>query len=97
MTTTKWLLTIIALISSQYALALDAEHVLWDKTPIPVELSLNEERLIHFPQAISIVDNEAASQTALLKIQDALYLKGKDVFKNKDSWCSSCLKVRSLS
>ncbi|HAU1107371.1 TPA: TIGR03749 family integrating conjugative element protein [Legionella pneumophila] len=83
MTTTKWLLTIIALISSQYALALDAEHVLWDKTPIPVELSLNEERLIHFPQAISIVDNEAASQTALLKIQDALYLKGKDVFKNK--------------
>ncbi|TIE20449.1 TIGR03749 family integrating conjugative element protein, partial [Legionella pneumophila] len=51
MKTAKWLLTLIALTSSQYAIALNAEHVLWDKTPIPVELSLNEERLIHFHQA----------------------------------------------
>ncbi|HEM1528420.1 TPA: TIGR03749 family integrating conjugative element protein, partial [Legionella pneumophila] len=83
MKTAKWLLTLIALISSQYAIALNAEHVLWDKTPIPVELSLNEERLIHFPQAISIVDNEAADKMAVLKVQDALYLKGKEIFQNK--------------
>ncbi|MDW9178628.1 TIGR03749 family integrating conjugative element protein [Legionella pneumophila] len=83
MKTTKWLFIVTALIGSKCALALNAEHVLWDKTPIPIELSLNDERLIHFPQAISIVDNEAANQTAVLKIQDALYLKGKEVFKNK--------------
>ncbi|MCZ4721541.1 TIGR03749 family integrating conjugative element protein [Legionella pneumophila] len=83
MKTAKWLLTLIALTSSQYAIALNAEHVLWDKTPIPVELSLNEERLIYFPQAISIVDNEAANKMAVLKVQDALYLKGKEIFQNK--------------
>ncbi|EHL31349.1 hypothetical protein LDG_6811 [Legionella drancourtii LLAP12] len=63
--------------------ALDAEHVLWDKTPIHLSISLNEERLVHFPQAISIIDNEAGEKIAVLKIQDALYLKGKESFDNK--------------
>ncbi|HAT1956930.1 TPA: TIGR03749 family integrating conjugative element protein [Legionella pneumophila] len=79
----KWLLALMSLTGSIQSFALDAEHVLWDKTPIPLELSLNEERLIHFPQAISIVDNEAGNQIAVLKVQDTLYLKGKSDFENK--------------
>lgn len=83
MKTLKYWLTLLALLSSSELFALDAEHVLWDKTPIHLNLSLNEERLVHFPQAISIVDNEAGDKIAVLKIQDALYLKGKEPFENK--------------
>lgn len=83
MTKFKYLLLFICLLNSMEALALDAEHVLWDKTPIHLSLSLKEERLIHFPQAISIIDNEAGEKIAVLKIQDALYLKGKEAFENK--------------
>ncbi|MGQ3892037.1 TIGR03749 family integrating conjugative element protein [Legionella sp. CNM-4043-24] len=83
MKTFKYWFALLALVGSSELFALDAEHVLWDKTPIRLSLSLNEERLIHFPQAISIVDNEAGDKIAVLKVQDALYLKGKEAFENK--------------
>ncbi|ARB90758.1 TIGR03749 family integrating conjugative element protein [Legionella longbeachae] len=79
----KRLLALMSMTCSIQSFALDAEHVLWDKTPIPLDLSLSEERLVHFPQAISIVDNEAGNKIAVLKVQDTLYLKGKDAFENK--------------
>lgn len=79
----KHLFLLISLLVSSTVFALDAEHVLWDKTPIPLSLSLKEDRLIHFPQAIRILDNEAGDKIAVLKIQDALYLKGKESFQNK--------------
>ncbi|HAU3626751.1 TPA: TIGR03749 family integrating conjugative element protein [Legionella pneumophila] len=83
MTKYKWLFVLISVLVSMEVFALDAEHVLWDKTPIHLSISLNEERLVHFPQAISIIDNEAGEKIAVLKIQDALYLKGKESFDNK--------------
>jgi integrating conjugative element protein (TIGR03749 family) len=83
MTKYKWLFALISVLVSMEVLALDAEHVLWDKTPIHLSISLNEERLVHFPQAISIIDNEAGEKISVLKIQDALYLKGKESFDNK--------------
>jgi integrating conjugative element protein (TIGR03749 family) len=83
MTKCKWLFSLIGLLGSIEGFALDAEHIVWDKTPIHLNISLTEERLIHFPQAISIIDNEAGDKIAVLKIQDALYLKGKEAFENK--------------
>ncbi|MFU7598147.1 TIGR03749 family integrating conjugative element protein [Legionella pneumophila] len=83
MTKYKWLFALISVLVNMEVFALDAEHVLWDKTPIHLSISLNEERLIHFPQAISIIDNEAGEKISVLKIQDALYLKGKESFDNK--------------
>lgn len=83
MTTFKYWFAFLALIGSGELFALDADHVLWDKTPIRLNLSLNEERLVHFPQAISIIDNEAGDNIAILKVQDALYLRGKKAFDNK--------------
>lgn len=83
MTKFKWLFTLLSLLGSFESFALDAEHVLWDKTPIHLSLSLKEERLVHFPQAISIIDNEAGKKITVLKIQDALYLKAKESFDNK--------------
>lgn len=83
MTKYKWLYVLISVLVSMEVFAIDAEHVLWDKTPIHLSISLNEERLVHFPQAISIIDNEAGEKIAVLKIQDALYLKGKESFDNK--------------
>ena len=35
----KWLFSLLSLISSIEVFALDAEHVLWDKTPIHLTLS----------------------------------------------------------
>lgn len=83
MTPFKRLVTLICLLSSIEVFAFDAEHVLWDKTPIHLNVPLNEERLIHFPQAISIVDNEASEKITILKIQDALYIKANVAFENK--------------
>ena len=52
----KWFLA-LSLIST-HLFAVNTEHILWDKTPIHLNISLNEERLVHFPQAISIIDND---------------------------------------
>ena len=79
----KWLFVLISVLGSIEGFTLDAEHIVWDKTPIHLSISLTEERLVHFPQAISIIDNEAGDKITVLKIQDALYLKGKEAFANK--------------
>lgn len=83
MTQFRWLFTLMILLSSVESFALDAEHVLWDKTPIHLSLSLEEERLINFPQAINIIDNEAGKKIKVLKIQDTLYIKANVAFDNK--------------
>lgn len=83
MNISKWLLALLGLTNTMQVFALDTEHVVWDKTPIPLELSLNEERLVQFPQAVKIIDNEAKEKITVLKVQDTLYLKGKETFQNK--------------
>jgi len=83
MTKFKYLLGLISLLGSVQTFALDVEHILWDKTPIHLTISLNDERIIRFPLAVSIIDNEAGDKISVLKVQDALYLKGKEVFENK--------------
>ncbi|NDH67875.1 MAG: TIGR03749 family integrating conjugative element protein [Gammaproteobacteria bacterium] len=59
-----------------------ALHLAWDKSPIQISLPLNQDRLIHFPKAISIVDSEL-SDVSVMKIQDALYLNAHFAFANK--------------
>lgn len=77
----KWLLA-CSLISTQL-FAINSEHVVWDKTPIHLNLSLNQERLVRFPQAIQIIESEAGDKITVLKVQDALYLKAVVAFTNK--------------
>ena len=77
----KWYLALV-LISTQL-IAANTEHVLWDKTPIHLSLSPNQERLVRFPQAIQVIESEAGDKIAVLKIQDALYLNAKESFNNK--------------
>lgn len=77
----KFLFFLIFLMSRAWAL--ESEHVLWDKTPISLSLALNAERLVHFPQAIRVLDNEAGDEVAILKVQDSLYLKPLKEFTNK--------------
>ena len=64
-------------------IAAPVEHVVWDKTPIRITLPLNQERLIRFPSAISIVDSELEDQVGMMKIQDALYFDAHTAFTNK--------------
>lgn len=64
------------------ALAQTALHLVWNKSPIQISLPLNQDRLIHFPKAISIVDSEL-SDVSVMKIQDALYLNANKQFSNK--------------
>ena len=65
------------------AIAAPVEHVVWDKTPIRITLPLNQERLIRFPLAVSIVDSELDEQVGVMKIQDALYFNAHAAFTNK--------------
>lgn len=68
---------------SCYAIAKPTEHVVWDKTPIAITLPLNQERLIQFPGAISVVDSELDEDIGMLKVQDTLYLDAQKPFINK--------------
>lgn len=77
----KWFL-MLSFMSTQI-LAASTEHVVWDKTPIHLNLSLNQERLVRFPQAVQIIESEASDKISVLKVQDALYLKAKAAFSNK--------------
>lgn len=63
--------------------AQSVEHVVWDKTPIRITLPLNEERLIRFPLAVSVVDSELDDSTGVMKAQDMLYLNAHQAFTNK--------------
>lgn len=83
MITVRGFLILVGLLQSLSSFAFEADHVLWDKTPICLNLSLSEERLIHFPQAIQIIDNEAGNKLGILKVQESLYLKAKEAFNNK--------------
>lgn len=77
----KWFL-MLSLISSQL-FAANTEHVFWDKTPIRLNLSLNQERLVRFPQPVQIVESEAGNKISVLKVQDSIYLKAKESFSNQ--------------
>jgi integrating conjugative element protein (TIGR03749 family) len=79
----KWLFVLVSLCIGTEIFALDTEHVIWDKSPIHLNIPLNEERLIRFPLAVSIVDNEASDAIAILKVQDVIYVKAKEPFENK--------------
>lgn len=76
----KSLAYLLTFICSCHAYCLESQHVLWEKEPITVNLTVNKERIVHFPQAISIVDSEAAEKLAVLKVQNTLYLKAKNSF-----------------
>ena len=56
---------------------------MWDKTPLRITLPLNEERLIRFPLAVSIVDSELDESTGVMKAQDTVYFNAHKAFKNK--------------
>jgi integrating conjugative element protein (TIGR03749 family) len=77
----KWLL-ILALISTT-TFAANTEHVVWDKTPIHLTLPLNQERLVRFPQAVHVIENEAGDKVSVLKVQDAIYLKAREPLNNQ--------------
>lgn len=75
--------TIALLCITPCLFAANTEHVIWDKTPIHITLPLNQERLVHFPQAVQIIESEASDKLSVLKIQDAVYLKAKESFNNQ--------------
>lgn len=75
-------LVLLSIFSIQCAIAQTPIHILWDKSPIQVLLPLNQDRLIHFPKAISIVDSEL-SDVGIMKVQDTLYLNAHKAFSNK--------------
>ena len=58
-----------------------AERVVWNKTPIAIPLVVGEERLVHFPDSVSI--GLPQSLTALLRCQSingTLYLLAREPF-----------------
>lgn len=61
--------------------ALQSEHLVWEKVPLTIELPLNKERLVQFPQAIKIIDKQLSTSLDILKVRGSLYLKAKESFK----------------
>jgi len=72
-----WVLSINVSIAAEVP-----EHHVWDKSPIQISLPLNQDRLIHFPKAINIIDSELPDVN-IMKVQDAMYLNAHHEFHNK--------------
>lgn len=79
----KWFLGVFAMVISLNSHAINYEHIVWEKMPILISLSPDKERLIRFPQPITVVDSELGDKVNVLKVQDVLYLKAKEPFSNK--------------
>lgn len=77
------LASILVSLNLSNVFASPVEHVAWEKTPIRVTLPLNQERLVRFPFAVSIVDSELDETVGVMKIQDALYFNAHKAFANK--------------
>lgn len=60
-----------------------SEHVIWEKTPIAIQLPLSEERVITFPGPIKLVDSELDEDVGVMKLEDSLYINPKKSFKSK--------------
>ncbi len=59
------------------------ERIFWNKTPIPVTLTTNKERLIHFPDMVRVKPPEGikADQLKITVIDNVAYLKASANFK----------------
>ncbi len=80
--------TIIALLLmlnlSVQATPSQSEHILWDKTPIVLELPINQERLIHFPQTLTFSYDAGKLNEETLQVTNVsgtLYLKALKEFE----------------
>ncbi|APF04232.1 TPA: TIGR03749 family integrating conjugative element protein [Legionella pneumophila] len=62
--------------------ALQSEHLVWEKVPLTIELPINKERLVQFPQAIKVIDQQLSASLDILKVKGSLYLKAKESFKD---------------
>ncbi|HCJ1069230.1 TPA: TIGR03749 family integrating conjugative element protein [Legionella pneumophila] len=78
----KFIFLIIGLGVMHLSYALQSEHLVWEKVPLNIELPVNQERLIQFPQAIKIIDQQLNPEIDVLKVKSSLYLKAKDSFKD---------------
>jgi len=64
------------------AYALQSEHMVWEKVPLNIELPIKQERLIQFPKAIKIIDQNLSPALDILKVKGSLYLKAQGSFKH---------------
>ncbi|ARM34961.1 TIGR03749 family integrating conjugative element protein [Legionella longbeachae] len=78
----KTIFLIIGLSVMNLSYALQSEHLVWEKVPLNIELPINQERLIQFPQAIKIIDQQLNPNIDVLKVKGSLYLKAKESFKD---------------
>ncbi|HAT7797093.1 TPA: TIGR03749 family integrating conjugative element protein [Legionella pneumophila] len=78
----KFSLLALGLALSQFSHALTSEHLVWEKVPLVIELPINQERLVQFPQPIKIIDQQLNANLEVLKVKDSLYLKAKEPFKD---------------
>ncbi|CDZ76685.1 integrating conjugative element protein, family [Legionella massiliensis] len=78
----KFTLLAFGLALTQLSHALASEHLVWEKVPLAIELPINQERLVQFPQPIKIIDQQLNANLEVLKVKDSLYLKAKEPFKD---------------
>lgn len=74
---------LLLLLMVQVSFAGNTRHMIWDKEPIRITLPLHQERIIHFPQAVKIVDSELDKDVGVMKVQESLYLNSDKAFVNK--------------
>ena len=63
-------LVVCVILLSQAGFALNTAHVVWDKSPIGLNLPLNQERTVLFPRPVKIVSNELVGFAVIQKSAD---------------------------
>lgn len=76
-------LSIVLMMGSTMALAVNPEHVVWDKSPINIKLAIEQERMIVFQEPVTLVHNELEGFAVIQKTKDTFYLKALREFAPK--------------
>ncbi len=64
-----------------HAEGLGEERVIWDKNPIPVSLTVGQERMIHFPVEVRYwVPSNIENRISILSANGVIYIKALEAF-----------------
>ena len=88
----QWLLAVALTIATVTTIADTPERILWDKRPINLQLQVNHERIIHFPDEVRYwLPDSIKQKVSVLAANGVLYIRALESFPR------SRIRVQGLS
>ena len=77
----RWLLGLVLVVGTVTAIAGAPERILWEKRPINLQLKINQERIIHFPDEVRYwLPDSIKQKVSVLAANGVLYIRALEHF-----------------